>query len=647
MKTYIPSKVLTGSLTNVTPLKYWPMKEFDEDEYWSGGITPKYYQWEMTFSVDSQSHSSPVTRVPYSYNGLDIVSGMWITDVSGAVLRIINVVEKTETTVVVNVEDEYRINAFKDQSGNASGEFQASGTKIFFELDDKGMPILDPVPGDFNISNANSALSSRFQIWNNNTRYGIVQENHQIEKSDIVVVNPNTSLYEPLSYSNRLYPVVGTALETYPSRFYISPVNRVVRNLLPSMPGNVGDFVYYDGTTGEYTNQKTNNRVYLKLTQEKESFVIGDVEFTSRTTGTSFTINEYPITVTSTDLQSFLDLINNTTSFHNVVASTVSPPTIAESDINDTAYGTIVVGYPASFEINGTLVTFDPNDGSTYAFIDKIVEIINDANVPNITAENRSGILTLINSSGGDIILTNIQTDSYGNPVAGPSSGTGLPLNTTSSQSSVFIKLSRADGSYINVKDVSGNNMSELGLYSVQNGRVPDVMVVENWDRKADNYVVQDISERDNLTSLLVGDEAFVNDTGNGEWSKWLYDGSQWKLIATEDSARTDADVLSIELTSADTGTHLVGTVSNNSRVANVTVEVTQAFDDVNATLNVGDSAVNDRLMSEDIIDLTETGTYTFTPSHVYNNGGDTDLNAYLNTGTSTVGALKVIISYS
>lgn len=647
MKTYIPFKVLTGLLTNSTPLKFWPIKEFEEDEYWSGGNTPKYYQWQMTFNIDPQTHSSPSTRSPYTYNGLDIVSGMWVTDVSGVVLRIINVVQKTETSIVVEVEDEYRINAFKDQSGNASGEFQAGGTKIFFELDDKGMPILDPVPGNFNISNANSALSSRFQIWNNNTRYGIIQDNHQIEKSDIVVVNPETSLYEPLSYSNRHLPVVGTALETYPTRFYISPVNRVVRNLLPSMPGNVGDFIYYDGTTGEYTTQKTNNRVYLKLTKEKESSVVGDIEFTSRTIGTSFEINEYSISVTSTELQPFLDSINNTASFHNVVASTVSSPTIAESDIGSTAYGTIVVGYPASFEINGTLVTFDPNDGENYAFIDRIVELINDASVPDITAENRSGVLTLINSSGGDIILTNVQADAYGNPVAGPASGTGLPLSTTASQSAVFIKLSRADGGVINVQDISGDNMANLGLYSVQNGIVPDVMVVENWDRKADNYVVQNITERDSLTSLLIGDEVFVNDTGNGEWSKWLYDGSQWKLIATEDSARTDADVLSITLDYTNIGTNLIGTVSNNSRVTNVSVEVLVPFDDVNSTLNIGDSDVNDRVMSNDIIDLTEVGTYNFTPSYVYDQGGDTDINAYLDASLSTQGQIKIIVSYS
>ena len=51
--------------------------------------------------------------------------------------------------------------------------------------------------------------------------------------------------------------------------------------------------------------------------------------------------------------------------------------------------------------------------------------------------------------------------------------------------------------------------------------------------------------------------------------------------------------------------------------------------------------------MSEDIIDLTEIGTYTFTPSYVYDDGGDTDLNAYLDAATSTTGQLKIIISYS
>ena len=187
--------------------------------------------------------------------------------------------------------------------------------------------------------------------------------------------------------------------------------------------------------------------------------------------------------------------------------------------------------------------------------------------------------------------------------------------------------------------------ISDLGLFSVQNGRVPDVMLVENWDRKS-NYVVQTPSERDALISLLKGDECFVVDTGNGEWSKWLYDGVKWTLIATEDSARTDADVLTIEIDHTATGSVIVGTVSNHSRVTDVTIEVVESFDG-EASLSVGDAGDFSRLLSDDIVDLETVGTYTNTPSYVYEPGGDTDIVVYCDFAGSTTGRVKVIVSYS
>ena len=55
---------------------FWDVQEFDTDPYWASGSSPKAYSWEVEFDISAQSHSSPTTREPYLYNGLDIFSGM-------------------------------------------------------------------------------------------------------------------------------------------------------------------------------------------------------------------------------------------------------------------------------------------------------------------------------------------------------------------------------------------------------------------------------------------------------------------------------------------------------------------------------------------------------------------------------------------
>ena len=158
--------------------------------------------------------------------------------------------------------------------------------------------------------------------------------------------------------------------------------------------------------------------------------------------------------------------------------------------------------------------------------------------------------------------------------------------------------------------------------------------------------VVADIAAR-NALSATTGDTVYVIDSGNGEYAFYVYNGSGWNLLADEDSANTDANTLSATVTQAGgSGTTAVGTVSDGSRITLVSIEVTQAFDDSNATLTIGDTGDNDRLVSDDMIDLTATGTYAIQPAYQYTTGSDATINAYLNIGSSTQGSAKVLVSY-
>ena len=241
----------------------------------------------------------------------------------------------------------------------------------------------------------------------------------------------------------------------------------------------------------------------------------------------------------------------------------------------------------------------------------------------------------------------NVQNDGNGSPVAGPSSGTGFALSTGAS-SGAFLKISRTDGGEILLDETNGTPLNSLGVFSVHNGRPPLAVTVEQGivAGGGGTTVVNDITAR-NALSATVGDTVFVIDTGNSEYGFYVYSGGAWKLLADEDSANTDANTINITLNQSGGASNTnIGTMSDGSRVTLVTVKVTSAFDTADATLTVGDSGDQDRLMEDDMIDLQSTGTYTAQPGHQYSTGGDQVVTAYFNPGTSTQGTVEVAVTY-
>ena len=149
-----------------------------------------------------------------------------------------------------------------------------------------------------------------------------------------------------------------------------------------------------------------------------------------------------------------------------------------------------------------------------------------------------------------------------------------------------------------------------------------------------------------NALSPTVGDTVFVIDTGNSEYGFFVYSGGAWQLLADEDSANTDANTISATITQAGgSGTTAIGTVSDGSRITLISVEVTVAFDDA-PTLTIGDASDNDRLVTNDEIDLGSVGTYAIQPAYQYSTGSDATINAYLNVASATQGSAKILVSY-
>ena len=222
----------------------------------------------------------------------------------------------------------------------------------------------------------------------------------------------------------------------------------------------------------------------------------------------------------------------------------------------------------------------------------------------------------------GDVLTV----DAFGNLLFAPANGTATTL-----------------GALADVNLDTGATQDQVLAYDVTSSEWRPITIA-GVGATSNTYVVDDIPTRDLLTPAT-GDSCFVRSGASGEYEQYVYDAG-WVLIATADSARTDANTAEA-IVNFDTGSPvLIGNVSENSRVTTVTVDVTIAFNDITSTLTVGDASDNEQLLTNDFVDLSEIGTYVVNVDYIYTSSADTDVLAYFDFGTSTQGSARVIVTH-
>lgn len=650
---FSPNKVLPVSVTNIQFLDYWPYN--DGSPWWAGGASPRPYRWQIDITVSPQQHSSNLTREAYEYNGLDIFSRDWIVGANSPnkSLEIVEVIGKTETTATLIVEDKFRYNTFLDSSQNGSGIF-STGNAVIFELSVDGMPKLDPLPVTIDSFSFSPNTSGRFRRYDLEQLIQFSQTTHGFSDGDVISVEPGLGFV--LATSDNSIKSVGRITEAGPGpNFFSMKAFREVLYLEQhNLPGVVGDFLYVDETTpGKYSITESGSPVVLILSEAVSTTTKGSVTNPTVSLGNQLKVNGIPITFSGSTLASVVSDFNGVSGTSYVTADIGVAPTSATTALGNTAFGGVFagVGTPASATINGTLVTFNNDTASPGVYGNEIdvAKDINDAAIPNITASASGGLVTIIESSGATINIVNVSPDNFGNNFAGPSSISGLALSTPGSTDQ-FLTLENADGTGIILQNVNGTPLDDLGIVSADNGTPPIGMSVSGGLRQGIITVVADLTARDAL-SPAAGDQAFVIDSddgsGNdvGEWSNWLWDGSQWVMISNQDSSNTDAKSVEVDVVYNDASPVDLITLSDGRRIVSVVVEVTTIFN-LPATLKIGDVLDPDKLMTSDLNDLSELGTYSTNPDFVYANGSDVTLRATLNNGGSSQGNARIVITY-
>jgi hypothetical protein len=650
-----PAKVLSGTADAFTTVSLWPYANATDDPYWSGGLNPQYYRWEVTFTIQDRNHGSNLTRTPFAFNAQDIEVGDFVAGaLDGKVCQIMSISEKGNNTLTAIVEDRLRYNTFRDPTG--FGLFGTPGTVIFFQINELGFPMLDPVPGDA-AADFFTNVMSRFQYMNPLTNYLLEQQNHGFEQGDAICIENGTFA---LSNSDNIGRFLGTVIfpGPGPNQFILRPANGIV-DFVPGLPGNVGDYLYpsLDGSGDLTTNDNSRRPIYMKVAAAIATSTTGTGIDPSGTDGDIVEINRTQITLASGTgtytLNDAVALINAETANHKVTAVKVGAATEVASDVagQGSAYG-IVAGYvPFSITINGETVNFTTTTSGSAAYGDPsvadandMVADINTAKVADVVASVVNGSeIKLRNNAGGAITIVNVSADLNGNNFAGANSVSSLPENTLANTTTSALRLVRLDGGPLTIRDFAGQFLDTAGVLSGQNGRYALGLNIEQGIRSSGTAVVANITARDALNSL-VGDQCYVIDAGNGEWATFTYDGQQWTKVGGERSVATDARTLVLDVDlSTTSGTQSIGFISSDRTVISVRVLVTTPAP-TDAEVTVGTSSnISAFSESRDSI-LSQIGQYTTNPD--YRTTAYTEVVAEITNPTPGAGQFTVILTY-
>lgn len=661
VKLNYPNKVLSVTTSSIAGTDYWPHQNGSGDLWYSGSASPKYYRWQITFTVTEQQHGSHLTRDDFRYNGLDVIVGDWIGGATtGQCLKIISISAKTKTSVTCIVEDWLRYNTFKSTTGN--GIF-GTGAAVIFTLNENGIPMLDPLPTSVSSSFFTEVLS-RFNYLNPQLNYVLEKTAHGFSKGDVIAVTSDGFVKANATTADSMIGIV-TETGPGPNQFMIMPNNRII-DFDPGIPGVQGDYIYVDSSgTLSNTDSGSGKVAFLNIQSAVPTVLTGDQGNPVIGDGNTMLFNSVSITFSGTggssNVSEIANQLNAESSNTFIVASTLPKESVATADSGNTIYGLIGGYVPFSAYIDtgsgNTLIEFTSN-GSQYATVstpEDMATDINAANIANLTVTATATELSLSDLNGNAITITNGNADTGGYFFVGSSNISGLPASTSATNADK-LRLTRADGGEILIYEDSTIFQDQTGIFSAHTGSVPLAMNIEQGVRTGGTTVVGTTSARDALAPAA-GDQAYVTNKGDGEWGLYLYTGSAWVQVSDADSANVDAKTLTTTFTMPVGGfgtstTQNIGNISPGRKIQSVSVDVNTVFTgysgNVLPNIEVGTLADPDIYCDSPSNDLTEDASFICNPEYVYPSSETQDqtIRARCNHYGATAGNVTVKLTY-
>ena len=221
---------------------------------------------------------------------------------------------------------------------------------------------------------------------------------------------------------------------------------------------------------------------------------------------------------------------------------------------------------------------------------------------------------------------------------------TTIIVNTLTERNALNI----APGTQVHVKDIGSGHWG----YYLYDGT--SYTLISSQDTVADIelpsvFVVDNIAARDALTTVASGTQVYVKNIGNNKWGYYIYNGTGYILVSSQDSMSGNTELteetITLTVTPTSISPALIGLIPETAQLTVVELTVNIPFNDVNSTLTIGNDVDHTVHMDNDLNDLSSIGTYEGTHGPQYT--VSTNIKAYFNFGSSTTGEAVITISYS
>jgi hypothetical protein len=147
--------MLQVNVASVTTQASWPADSSTYAQY--------PYRWSVVLEVTPQTHSSPLTRKQYVYDGDDIVIDDWLSNtLGGFAWQIKTITSQSSTSVTCIVEDVNQYNTYADPNSTGDGAPPPLVNGFVFIESPEGFPILFPMVSNVLIPQWQTDILSRF-----------------------------------------------------------------------------------------------------------------------------------------------------------------------------------------------------------------------------------------------------------------------------------------------------------------------------------------------------------------------------------------------------------------------------------------------------------------------------------------------------
>ena len=516
-----PPLFLTGIVSSIISGNTYPY--IDDTGLNAAGAKMDYTILVSSIGLQAIGTSDVRTGNQKKYTAIDIKTGDWVTSTNGQIcLQIISIISKSDDSIEFIAKDIDMI-AYKTYANNS---FSNGNGIAFFEASDNGQPLITSEGITFLTPGAIDKIQGRFASVEETERYRFEFETDQsgIDKGDTITVHETSGEFVQFGSVGASKIPLGIVLEkTMSGRVvYIKPFNTIIDNHSNPelLTGSAGQVYYTDPTNpGKMTTTKVtgSQAILLQVKDAIPTIIETTVADYLPISTDSLIINDINsfiggVDTTPVTIQDLVDLINDDTILHKVVASknSIFASTITgdgTGPTNGVAIVTITDDNGASYTpidvtigdgTTSTTITFDENTGQPLLALsalgaanyeaytaNEIKIILNDAFIANsinlLASTIDSGNIDFPNLkieatvAGADIVISGVDVDVLGDTFL---TGTGVAATTLAS-SSDFLVLTRPDGGDIMITADQGSYININGLTSSSAGNPAVLLMLE------------------------------------------------------------------------------------------------------------------------------------------------------------------------